>query len=847
MSKLEITEVQIDKYNDTYKKFINFKSGLNVVTGDNEVGKSTLMSFITNIFKRKSDADGYLKCVCDNEEIKLDAKKSKQKNNVPCLEKVTSKNFEQGFFIDLDDLMQLKLSTSDLLEIIKDSSGAIINQKQSEYDNFITKGDFSLTQKNAPSTNFKKQFNYLKEITQSIEELQKQENEYNSKNSQAVLLKEEINNIDSEVNYLQLALKLKEYKSSNEELSINKDLLNNTNLFSEVKEKFYSIKSKRDNYLDAKSSIKNYNENVQSEYNELENIEKLSKEDIKNFDVSQCAFVQKLQSDILTVSSDIKNIEDKIKDRQELINKLTFTVDTYNNKINDLAIDNIETYSKDKAYLKEYLNEYYQKCEELNNSDKIKTTVSSTALSIIILLFGFGFLTSFFFSGLVNLVFALICVMGLAFSVKEKYFTKSVDNKSEQDIEKIKSKISVILNNHGCNNSDIIVATKVFIDEMENKISEFNKLIQEKSEKENEVTSLNSELENLFIEQKRLKENLDTLLNDRHKFAKNMNISDIDSYNEVVTLVRNINILNEKISEKEKFINSYENEVKDFVSKLNSFIEITNISVILPVCNDEYDNFESTVLNIQNILDKNINNSVIIQSRLDEIEKIKLKLSEFNVKDIDISEEMLNSLKLVLADKKSELAVCLNDISKLKTVESLVEIKNKKFAELNRLKSRLRNLFVKEMVLEIIKKSKEEFNQVQPNLISAKKYLAQITNNKYSEIDFDNMTISGENIADKSWADLSKGTKEQLYLSLRLGYVENYSKDKYGNETEKPILPLIIDDAFVNFDRTRIKSVLKCLETFAKNNQIIYFTCHSNLVSELLKEENIEFNHIKLE
>ena len=109
------------------------------------------------------------------------------------------------------------------------------------------------------------------------------------------------------------------------------------------------------------------------------------------------------------------------------------------------------------------------------------------------------------------------------------------------------------------------------------------------------------------------------------------------------------------------------------------------------------------------------------------------------------------------------------------------------------------------------------------------------------------MTISGENIADKSWADLSKGTKEQLYLSLRLGYVENYSKDKYGNDTEKPILPLIIDDAFVNFDRTRIKSVLKCLETFAKNNQIIYFTCHSNLVSELLKEEKIEFNHIKLE
>ena len=144
MQKLEITEVQIDKFNDTYKQLVKFNDGLNVVTGDNEAGKSTLMQFITNIFIRKSNADGYIKCLCNDEEFVLDAKKSKQKNNIPCLEKMTSKNFEHGFFIDLEDLMQIKKNSSELLDTIKDSSGAEINTKEDEFSKLI-KNSFTTT------------------------------------------------------------------------------------------------------------------------------------------------------------------------------------------------------------------------------------------------------------------------------------------------------------------------------------------------------------------------------------------------------------------------------------------------------------------------------------------------------------------------------------------------------------------------------------------------------------------------------------------------------------------------------------------------------------------------------
>ncbi len=39
MHKLEITDVQIDNYNETVDKLNKFDSGLNVICGANEIGK----------------------------------------------------------------------------------------------------------------------------------------------------------------------------------------------------------------------------------------------------------------------------------------------------------------------------------------------------------------------------------------------------------------------------------------------------------------------------------------------------------------------------------------------------------------------------------------------------------------------------------------------------------------------------------------------------------------------------------------------------------------------------------------------------------------------------------------
>ncbi len=70
---------------------------------------------------------------------------------------------------------------------------------------------------------------------------------------------------------------------------------------------------------------------------------------------------------------------------------------------------------------------------------------------------------------------------------------------------------------------------------------------------------------------------------------------------------------------------------------------------------------------------------------------------------------------------------------------------------------------------------------------------------------------------------LSRGTAEQLYLALRLGFVEDFSR-------ERDPLPLVMDDIFVNFDGQRASRALEVLGEMACRHQVLVFTCHAETV-----------------
>ena len=80
---------------------------------------------------------------------------------------------------------------------------------------------------------------------------------------------------------------------------------------------------------------------------------------------------------------------------------------------------------------------------------------------------------------------------------------------------------------------------------------------------------------------------------------------------------------------------------------------------------------------------------------------------------------------------------------------------------------------------------------------------------------------------------LSGGTREQLFLAVRLAVVGEFTRQ--GIE-----LPMILDDILVNFDQLRTETAVETLLEFAaEGQQILFFTCHLHL-AHLFESRGIE-------
>lgn len=75
---------------------------------------------------------------------------------------------------------------------------------------------------------------------------------------------------------------------------------------------------------------------------------------------------------------------------------------------------------------------------------------------------------------------------------------------------------------------------------------------------------------------------------------------------------------------------------------------------------------------------------------------------------------------------------------------------------------------------------------------------------------------------------LSAGTRDQLYLALRLASIEQVS-------ASRELMPLVLDDVLVHFDDERARAALSALGEFAGVTQVLLFT-HHNRVCELARD-----------
>jgi uncharacterized protein YhaN len=79
---------------------------------------------------------------------------------------------------------------------------------------------------------------------------------------------------------------------------------------------------------------------------------------------------------------------------------------------------------------------------------------------------------------------------------------------------------------------------------------------------------------------------------------------------------------------------------------------------------------------------------------------------------------------------------------------------------------------------------------------------------------------------DKEPGQLSGGTREQLYLAIRLAYARHYCRE---NEP----LPLVMDDVLVNFDDERSDAALDVLIELGQDIQVVFLTCHEDTIRRI--------------
>ena len=113
----------------------------------------------------------------------------------------------------------------------------------------------------------------------------------------------------------------------------------------------------------------------------------------------------------------------------------------------------------------------------------------------------------------------------------------------------------------------------------------------------------------------------------------------------------------------------------------------------------------------------------------------------------------------------------------------------------------------------LLEKTRQKFEQErQPSVIRhAQDFFSSVTGQRYQHlrvpIGEQTITVTDDAGPSKQPAELSRGTREQLYLALRFGLIR-----EFGEHAER--LPVVVDEALVNFDPERARLAA---ESFAQH------------------------------
>ncbi len=532
---------------------------------------------------------------------------------------------------------------------------------------------------------------------------------------------------------------------------------------------------------------------------ELDNLEEYK--DYNQVDYDTCVSIE---NDIKVIESKLEDTNNKIIELEESLSKSSvINLEKENKNIEDIKKDYLafETFEEDKNKLlygqDSSTVEFLKRDLDSTKAGKNKYIYGIIALAIIYIVFMFFTIVNQYTVLLPQLLIPVFILM-----VKKIKDVDTIVNRIEGQIkestiadENRKKKISQIEEEQNIILKKYELGSKIeFRSLYENSQRENYKFQQELENKKGLKDRLNIEnnKKNLLLHEK---EDLHSKLNELLLKYDSSNILEIQSG------------LNNKRKYDELQI-EFKNK-KEIINKVLGEYTFERLEVELN-SNKEYDSDEIGI--------EEISSKLSIKNRIDELIEI-ISQNKLDKKGIDEKINLINP-------KISKLVEIKEDIERCK--EKLIEFDSKKEA------IELAKSTIEELSKDIHNQFAPEINKKVGNIIN------KITNGKYSGVRIDNNLNIG--VIDPkigeivNISNLSGGTIDQLYFSLRFGIINSMSGDN---------LPLILDDCFIQYDNNRLKNILNLLRDISKTRQVILFSCH-NREMEILNDLNIDFNLITL-
>ncbi len=776
---MKINSVYISAFGGLKNIKLDLSNGFNVIYGDNENGKTTLMAFIKmmfygsergsasiakNIRKKYTPWDGSQMAGCidfehkgKNYRLEREFRTSNSTDKVTLCDLdigtrqvvgadigltffgISAAAFERSVFIG-----QLGFPESDATaegEINSKLSNMVLTGDESVSFEAVykrlEKAKLALMSKSGKAGDYDKNVKLYSELTERLQRAESIHSNYEAKASQFAQKEQEIQLLQKNA----LALK--------EKIDAEQDVRN---------------AEKLKKYLELKSELDNINEQLRLDDGSLIDEMYLRK---LQFCISK---VQTAQSKAESKSGEIKTLEKSLEiGLNPPENATQDTADKLSQEIELLSKKILENENKKSALEEEKLTLVKQ--TEIGKSNKVL---------IVALIFGLLSLGAIAFSAIKGLL-PLLCVSAATLLIIIcVYFAVAASHKRKsRDLKQRLEKTTHLIENIGF---------------------EIIKLEQETESKKLSLETINTALQS-----------------------------------SAAVLERQKSMLNEAVSQLTVLKAEEAQETTALLQLFSKYKTAANIKQVL----DSLDEI-SNKATAQKEIKQQIN---FISKDLGGIsyEDAKQKLSAIEIDKMDTSADFdalkarYEALAKEIIDSKSLLAAAVAETkAAISSAENPKEIE-KQLAELRkRIISQKEFCDTADIAMQVLTQSFAEIRRSYGSVLETKagEIFAGLTSQKYEsmsiskslEINVNETEVFGSREIDY----LSSGTADQAYLSLRMALASLVS-----DNGEK--LPLLLDDSLTQYDDVRMKKALDFLNQYASTGQIIMFTCH-NVISDSAKE-----------